>query len=189
MVLPPPRVIYFGCARPVRPSLRPCNYEDQFMLEESPHTAAVDGWLERLPERITPEQLVSAFEQAVDSLWRRTEFTLGSITLSAIVARVLHDVSGECPLLATLKLADGTGIQFDELRQRVRAEDVEHLRKGMRRFLLQFVGVIGNLTGQILTPALHAELQKTTPDTRGGARRSRDHHPDDQQLEQEGGKA
>jgi hypothetical protein len=128
------------------------------MGERLAHAGHVDTWMERLPTHLTSEQLVSAFEQAFTALWRRAQQTLGAVTLSAIVDRVLLDVSARFPLLATLKLEDGVGVQFGELHQRARAEDAEQLRKGMRLVLIQFLTVIGNLTGEILTPALHVEL-------------------------------
>lgn len=124
----------------------------------SEHAAHVDTWVDRLPESLTPDQLVSAFEQGVGALWRRAQHTLGEVTVSAIADRVLHEVSAQVPLLAVLNVEDGVGVQFGALRRRVRPEDAEPLREGMRATLILFLTVMGNLTGDILTPALHVEL-------------------------------
>jgi hypothetical protein len=128
------------------------------MRDPSQHAADVDSWIERLPPNAAPEQMVSAFEQGFAALWRRAQRTLGEVTVSAIVDRVLHDVSAQIPLLAALKVENDIGVQFGELRRRLRPEDVEQLRKGMRSTLVQLLTVMGNLTADILTPALHVEL-------------------------------
>jgi hypothetical protein len=128
------------------------------MREPSEHTAYVDTWLDRFPKALTPEQLVSAFEQGFTALSQRAQRTLGDVTVSAIAERVLHDVSAQFPLLAALKVEAGVGVQFGELRHRVQPEDAEQIREGMRLTLIQFLAVMGNLTADILTPALHVEL-------------------------------
>ncbi len=133
------------------------------MNEESKHAASVDAWMGRLPKSAAPEQLVSAFERGFGAMWRRTQVTLGSVTLSAIADRVLHDASQDFPLLAVLKIANGdAGIDFTDFRKRVTAQDAPHLRDGIRALFVRFLTVIGNLTGQILTPALHASLDQVT---------------------------
>src|SRR6476661_7289565 len=105
------------------------------MSDSSEHAAYVNTWVERLPGSLAPDQLVSAFEQGFGVLWRRSERTLGDVTVSAIADRVLDDVSAEVPLLAVLKVEHRVGIQFGELRRRVRAEDVDQIREGMRAVL------------------------------------------------------
>ena len=130
------------------------------MREPTEHTVHVDTWVDRLPRTLAPEQLVSAFEQGFTALSHRAENTLGEVTVSAIADRVLHDVAAQFPLLAALKVEEGTGVQFGELRRRVKPEDAEHLREGIRLTLIQFLTVMGNLTGDILTPALHTALHR-----------------------------
>jgi hypothetical protein len=126
------------------------------MREASAHAAQVDAWVRELPQGLAPEQLVSVFEQSFFALWRRAELTLGEVTVAAIAERVLHDASVEFPLLAALKADDG--VQFGELRGLVKREDATQLREGMRSTLTQFLTVMGNLTANILTPALYSEL-------------------------------
>lgn len=114
----------------------------------------------RVPSGAAPEQLVAAFEQGFNTLWRRTHVTLGDVTLFAVVDRVLRNASDQFPLLAALQMEDGIGVQFSELRRRVKPEDGEQLRQGMRSTLVQFLTVTGNLTAEVLTSALHGELAK-----------------------------
>jgi hypothetical protein len=102
--------------------------------------------------------MVSAFEQGFGALWRRASRTLGDVTVSAIVERGLHDVSANIPLLTALKVENGVGVQFGGLRRNLRPENVDQLREGMRSTFIHLLTIIGNLTGDILTPALHVEL-------------------------------
>jgi hypothetical protein len=133
------------------------------MLVGTKHRPHVERLMGRLPEHATAEQLVAAFQQSVTALWQRAALPLGSITLTAIVDRVLHDGSTTHPLLAMLDIDDETGVRFDKLRNKVTAQDAQQVRDGMSDFLLRFLTVVGNLTGDILTPALHARLDDVTP--------------------------
>ena len=128
------------------------------VAEHSEHAAYVDTWIARLPKQLTPGQMVSAFEQGFTALWRRAARTLGEVTVSAIVDRVLHDVSATFPLLSGLKVQNGVGVQFGELRGNIRPEHVDQLREGMRAMLVHLLTLVGNLTADVLTLALHVEL-------------------------------
>lgn len=134
--------------------------------EETAHAAWVDAWLERtLVSRDVPAtKLVSLFERAMGALWRRSQSTLGEITVAAIVDRVLYNAMEKYPALSTLKI-EGTRVSFDGLRQGDRiALDV---RDAMRFVLVEFLTVLGNLTDEILTPGLHAELARVELDEVG----------------------
>ncbi len=93
-------------------------------------------------------------------LWKQTLTTLGEVTLTAIAGRVLHNASEQFPLFSSLKVERPTGLHFGALRERIRAGDDSGLREGSRFVLVEFLTVLGNLTAEILTPELHAELSK-----------------------------
>jgi hypothetical protein len=81
---------------------------------------------------------------------------LGDVTLAAIAERVLHDVSEAVPLASAFELRE-TGISLETLRDR---PDLERLDEAVERTLVALLTLIGNLTADILTPALHAALAK-----------------------------
>lgn len=128
------------------------------MGDPSQHAAYVDTWVDQLPGTLAPEQLISVFEQGFNALWRRAQRTLGEVTVAAIADRVLRDASQQYPVLSPLKVEADIGVQFGDLRRRIRQEDIEQLREGMRLTLTQLLTVLGNLTADILTPALQMEL-------------------------------
>lgn len=127
--------------------------------DEADHAALVDAWLDAAAP-LEPAQLVALFERALAALWRRAEITLGEVTLTAIVDRVLYIAAETHPFLSALKIDKG-GVCFDGFRE-MGAEQGD-LADAVHLVLMEFLAVLGHLTDEILTPALHAELSKITP--------------------------
>jgi hypothetical protein len=111
----------------------------------------------------TTAQLVALFERAIDAMWQRAQLTLGEVTLAAIVDRVLYTAAARFPALAALKLEPG-GVDFDELRARAGSLKEAEFAQAVQFALLEFLSVLGHLTAEILSPALHAELSRVTLD-------------------------
>jgi len=129
------------------------------VLDENDHRARVDAWMERAAKEAPPERLFDAFERAFDAMWRRARVTLGDVTLTAILDRVLYTGAERFPLLSPLEV-DATGLRCDKFRQRTGSVQRDQLGEGIRFILVEFLTVLGNLTAEVLTPALHAELAK-----------------------------
>ncbi len=115
--------------------------------------------MERVDTGSPPEPLLRAFEQAFAALWLRADRTLGEVTLTAIVERVLSRAADRHPVLSPLEVA-AAGLRCDGLLARAGSLHHERLADGIRFVLVEFLTVVGNLTADILTPALHAELSK-----------------------------
>jgi hypothetical protein len=109
----------------------------------------------------TSEQLVELFERAMVALWNRSQITLGEITLAAIVDRVFYSAAEQFPPFQSLKV-EQTGIDFKKFRAQNADFNSSELSEGVRFVITEFIVVIGNLTAEILTPALHEELSKVT---------------------------
>jgi hypothetical protein len=127
--------------------------------ENNQHATSVEAWMQMAAKGLTSPQLLDLFENVLDTLWERALRTLGDVTLVAIVDRVLHGTALRSPLLGALKV-DASGFHCDELRKR--ADTPAELAQAMRLFIVEFLTVIGSLTAEILSPALHAELEGTT---------------------------
>ena len=142
------------------------------MLDHGQHALCVDTWLERSAAGLAPDALLRLLEAALDAVWIRTKTTLGEVTLTAIAERVLHNASEQFSLLWSLKIEPTRGIQCRELSDRIGSVEPAELREAIRFVLVELLTVLGNLTAEILTPALHAEISKVTfPDaTRVGTR-------------------
>jgi hypothetical protein len=127
--------------------------------EQSGHGLFVEGWLRGTANSPSPAQLITLFERAFDALWQRAQRTLGEVTLMAIGDRVLYVASEQYPFLAVLKV-DETGVLFDDFRRQEDTRPSRRLAEAVCFVLAEFLTVLGNLTDEILTPALHAELCK-----------------------------
>jgi hypothetical protein len=129
------------------------------MAERNIHIEAVRAWRNSLDGPLSPQALVDLYERALDALWRRAHMSLGEITMMAIVERVLHDGAGRFPHLAALHI-ETSGVRCAELRQAAQALDPALLEESLSFLIIELMRVFGTLTGEILTPGLHAELRK-----------------------------
>lgn len=127
------------------------------MVDEYDHGARVDAWLEQVRGTQPPVGLGPAFELAFTRVWERARQTLGDVTLHAIVDRVLYVAAERHPVCAGLALA-ADGLRVDAFRERARGVSERELAAGVRFVLVEFLTVLGSLTAEILSPALHAEL-------------------------------
>jgi hypothetical protein len=128
-------------------------------MVEQDHNACVNAWMERTAKGIPSELLVQAFEEAFAALWRRAHQTLGDVTLTAIVDRVLYSGVGRFPILSELKV-ETTGLRCEGLRENARGALASELEEAIQFVLVEFLTVLGDLTAHILTLALHAELSR-----------------------------
>lgn len=120
----------------------------------------VIAWLERVADH-SVEELLRAFEAAFAALWKRTVLTLGEVTMTAIVDRVLHRVAERYPLVASIETStSGIRCRCLETRPELRRDEASD---AICFLLVEFLTVLGDLTAEILTPALRAELSKVPP--------------------------
>jgi len=124
------------------------------------HDACVTAWM-KAAARLDPGQRSQFFEQALGVLWKRAHRTLGDVTLMAIVGRVLHDAAERFPLFGALTV-EASGFKCEALRDRAPDADPRELADGMQFVLVEYLTVLGSLTADVMTPALHSEISKLT---------------------------
>ena len=133
----------------------------EYGVPEGQHTNHVNAWIAREGKGLSSEQLLQLCEKAMAALWKRTYLTLGDVTLTAIADRVLYSAAEKYPPFESLRV-EKTGIDWHVLHERRPALRQSELEQGVRFILAEFMAVIGSLTAEILTPALHAELSNVT---------------------------
>lgn len=132
------------------------------MVEEhDPHLTCVLSWMRDAAADATASQLIELFERALGALWQRAQVTLGDITLAAIVDRVLYTAAARFPALGALRV-EADGVRFDELRKSSDSLDQRALAQAIQFALVEFLTVLGHLTAEIMSSALHAELSGVT---------------------------
>jgi hypothetical protein len=125
------------------------------------HTNHVNTWMGKAAKDASSEQLLQLFARVMGALWNRAHLTLGDVTLTAIVDRVLYTAAERFPPFESLKVGP-EGIDFQKLREKREEISERELAAGVQFVIVEFMMVIGNLTAEILTPALQAELSKVT---------------------------
>ena len=130
------------------------------MVDDNVHSRCVSEWMKHAA-RVPPDELTGLFEKAITVLWLRTHAALGDITVAAIVDRVLYNAKEKYSVLGSLKL-DTSGISFAEFHQRAASINDRELTEAIEFVLVELLTVVGNLTADILTPALHSELSSVT---------------------------
>lgn len=123
------------------------------MPADHKHAECVDRLLSRAKREGQGDPL-RLLELATSAVWRQVSPTLGPITLSAIVARVHSTAEEQYAVLAGLRVSED-GVSLDGPVGR--SADAE-ARDAVRFFLVELLTVVGNLTAEILTPAIHAIL-------------------------------
>ncbi len=134
------------------------------MTQKADHSVCVDAWMLRAGvSDLSSQQLVLALEEACGALWQRALVTLGEVTMGALFERVLSTAAEQFPFLASLEV-HADGLRGDALRESARSLPQGPLLAAIRFVLLEFLTVVGNLTAEILSPALHAALSEVPAD-------------------------
>jgi hypothetical protein len=137
------------------------------MRDGNQHGERVDAWLRAAPRSRTLEQHLRRFELALSAVLSRANQTLGEVTLLAILDRVLYVAAEQFPLVAELEV-EATRVSCRKLGLRACELSEPDVRAAIRFVLVEFLTVLGNLTAEILSPALHAELVGEVEDSSDG---------------------
>jgi hypothetical protein len=127
--------------------------------ESVDHGNFVNQWLQQSASGLSSNQLLHLFETAMGILYQRAYLTLGDVTLTAVVDRVVYNAGEKFPMFELLD-SDPSGVNCNGLREHAKSGNEVELTEGIRFVLVEFLTVIGNLTAEILTPALHSELSR-----------------------------
>jgi hypothetical protein len=126
------------------------------------HAACIEAVMERSGSALAPGRQLDVFGTAFNALWQRAQLTLGDVTLMAIVKRVLYKASEHYPVFKALTVAN-TGIARSELEMQLAQLSLAQRDAALRYVLVEVLTVIGSLTADILTPALHQALLNVLP--------------------------
>jgi hypothetical protein len=124
------------------------------------HREHVDAWLGVGFARLPHDQKVAALERAFSAMWIRARATLGEVTLAAIGERVLVQARDTYPFLAGVTV-ERDGLRCDPLLREHAEPPTAAMDEAVRRLLVDLLTLLGNLTAEIMTPALHDALDRT----------------------------
>jgi hypothetical protein len=118
------------------------------------HSAFISKWLKTLSPK-SPHQVEKALHHALSLVWHRSHVTLGEVTLTAIVERVLYGGYQTYPWLKEVVVSEH-GPNFDSISKNPDSE----LHEGLQYVLVELLNVLGKLTAEALTHHLYSELAK-----------------------------
>jgi hypothetical protein len=113
----------------------------------------------RRTKPLPPADFREAFQRAFEAICARARSPLGNVTLSVILERVLHETRVRFPSFKQARQPSSTE-RYDLRRALEALEAVRpaELVPATRFFLIVLIGVLGHLTGDILTRPLHSVL-------------------------------
>lgn len=117
------------------------------------HRAAVEAWFARA--RHLPDALLIAVEHVLVRLWLRSARALGDAPLRVLFHATTRRASARHPVLATVT-ADEHGPSLRALRAAPPGARAD--ARALESLVTELLTVIGHLTAEVLTPALHEEL-------------------------------
>lgn len=129
--------------------------------ERDPHAVAVAAWLDDAAVGLSRDRFAPLLDAAIAALWRRAQLTLGDVTLAAIVDRVVSTCAETYPVFSRVQVRQD-GVSFALVDLAGAGLDAAQAREAVASLVVEMLAVLGHLTADILTPALHEELAKVT---------------------------
>lgn len=125
------------------------------------HGQIVAAWIEKNLADLSPAEMVESFEVFLHSLIRQTRTSISEVTLAAVLDRVLYNSSEQYPILKTLKQKNAQ-LSFSDLKSLDVDDDETEIKEAFHYLLTEIIFILGNLTGEQITPLLHGELDKVS---------------------------
>lgn len=130
----------------------------------SSHSEQVEAWGKKNCENLSSEAIVQIFLLALIAIHKRSLVTLSSVTVLVVADRALHVSKEKFPLLSEITI-DPNGFNLTGLLRSGFSPVPQELRNSLEHLLIEFLNVLGNITADVLTAPLHAELKKVTVGT------------------------
>lgn len=127
------------------------------IAEEGQSREVVSTWVSSLASNRSDAELLELLGLGVASLYAAAAKTLTPVTLAAILDRVAAHARTRFPSFARLEVGPA-GLELQPLRASLTPPPREETIACTEFVLTEFLGVLGALTAEILTPRLHAAL-------------------------------
>lgn len=118
---------------------------------------AAERLVEQRIHHARKEEVVVMYEDLLQTIWERLLPTLGRMTVCAIMERSLALTSERHAFMQQLKVTRD-GVDFEQLRERLRDQDHDHVRLAMKEFVANLIDLLAMLTGDIIVRRLLTEI-------------------------------
>ena len=110
------------------------------------------------------DEIITTYQDLIDSIWRRLESTLGQVTVAILMDRALTETTDRYTLLDVLEVGR-SGLNLTVLEQKIsllgETEDETRLaaaRESLRELVVRLVDLLAVLTGDIVVRSMLEDL-------------------------------
>jgi hypothetical protein len=130
-------------------------------MEEEHENSRHEAIERAVKERITQarkEEVLDIYDELLKTIWNRIHPTLGRVTVMAIMERALAITQESYPVISNLRVTP-EGVSFRNLGQRLKEEDSQVIREGLKELITNLIDILAMLTGDILVKQLLQEIE------------------------------
>jgi hypothetical protein len=124
-------------------------------MARNQHQKVVAAWASRVGSPTDAVAFIRLHQTALTAVWNRANVTISEVTLAIVADRAVFTSQEKFPWISVLK-AEESGINLDVLFES--SVDRAELGKGLQCLITEFLTVMGGITEEIITPALHKAL-------------------------------
>lgn len=128
------------------------------------HAEQVSLWDEKICAGLDLNTFVRTYGCAIQAVELRSLVTLSSVTVKVVIDRALHESLGKYPLLSWVSV-EPERLDLSRLIGQCESYDPSEVRQALQFLLIEVLNVLGNITAEVLTPALHTELLRVTAES------------------------
>ena len=131
--------------------------EDDSAKDDSAKEAA-ERLIEARVRRARQDEVISIYEDLLQTIWNRLVPTLGRVTVSAILDRSIAATVERYPFMQALGVTR-EGLSFAPLREQLGERDQASVREAMKELVANLIDLLAVLTGDILVRHLLREVE------------------------------
>lgn len=132
--------------------------------QETTHQELVSFWEEKNIKNLSTDQAIQVYGSALQAIEQRCLATLSSVTMQVVLDRIIYQGLEQFPFFKELTL-EPAGLNFNNLIQKKDLYDLKDINTAFRYLLIELLTVIGKITSEVLTVALHKELMEVTSES------------------------
>jgi len=99
------------------------------------------------------EEVVEIYEELLKKIWDRIVFTLGAVTMAALLRRVIKKTVVSFSFIEELTVSND-GLNFSRLKEKIGIRDKKMIRNGFEELILNFFDLLAELTGDTIVDKL-----------------------------------
>lgn len=123
---------------------------------------AIEDVIESRVAQARKEEVLTIYQDLLQTIWNRILPTLGRVTVVVIIERALTITQKKYPILRHLRVVQ-EGIDFQEMQMHVDEVGHDRLREGLNELIVTLIDILAMLTGNILVEQLVKEIEDNMP--------------------------